>query len=288
MKDQSSWHIPDEVLVAYVGEWADAPEAWSAEAHLVLCPACRRRLSELVDVSPLAGVLATSQADLAAVLPGSGRGFVATRPAHLVSRSLGRWPWLVAVVVATLAALGLTQLVAMVHPDRTAVPLTWALAPIVPLAGVALTFTRRSDPWAEVVLSTPKQGLALVLWRSAAVLVAAAPLTLAVGQVPGVDTGGRFTSAGMSLVAMLALTLLALALGTHTGVEVAALLVAGGWSVLTIFPMLLAAPAWGAVLSPGALPVWGAVIVASAGLVVARRVAFERLPTFGLPNVGVR
>lgn len=278
MTDTQRWHVPRGVLAAYVAEQSSEADAWSVEAHLVGCEECRTRLGLVVATSPVAAVLERSRADLAVALAATGtvrdraRPDGAVGPVHLVARSLARWPWLVAVVLAGAAAIGLSAVVGAVRPQGGSWLLMWSLAPVVPLAGVAWTFTRRSDPWAEVVLSTPVQGLGLVLWRCAGVLVLSAPLTLVATRA------GAPASAGMSLTAMLGLTLASLALGTRVGLEPAAVIVAGVWGAFMVLPLLVVARPWFDALSASTLPGWGAAIVASGGLVLLRRSAFERLP----------
>lgn len=276
MTDDETWHVPREVLAAYVNERASEADAWSVEVHVMRCENCRSRLCGLVDASPLAAVLDRSRASLGIAIDTEdihgGAQAGAGGPLHLVGRSLARWPWLVAVVIASAAAIAFSALVGQLRPQGGTLLLVWSLAPVVPLAGVAATFTRRSDPCAEVVLSTPVQGLALVLWRCAAVLVVSAPLTLIAGRA------GAPASAGMSLTAMLAMTLVVLALGTRIGLEPAAVVVAGVWGVVMVAPLLLRDQPLFDVLSASTFPAWVAAMIASGGLIVARRGVFERLP----------
>ncbi|MFF6905713.1 hypothetical protein ACFY9Q_07225 [Streptomyces sp. NPDC012389] len=54
-------------------------------------------------------------------------------------------------------------------------PLLLVTAPVLPLAGVALSYGRHADPLYEVVTSTPSGGLRLLLIRAAAVLAVSVP-----------------------------------------------------------------------------------------------------------------
>ncbi|MDO8392099.1 MAG: zf-HC2 domain-containing protein [Actinomycetota bacterium] len=138
-----------------------------------------------------------------------------------------RWAWTAAVAVvllfAAVAGDGTWQ-----AGDQLAVFL--ALAPVVPVVGVALAYGPSADRGHEVTVAAPMSGLRLLLLRTATVLVAAGGLSLL--TVIAAPTKGWMRLAW--LAPGLATTLLTLALATRLGVRRAAGAVAGAWLVLVI------------------------------------------------------
>ncbi|MGW5801493.1 hypothetical protein, partial [Streptomyces bacillaris] len=123
-----------------------------------------------------------------------------------------RGAWAVALGVVVLGALGLSYGAGLGASVR---PLLLVTAPVLPLAGVALSYGRHADPLYEVVTSTPSGGLRLLLVRAAAVLGVSVPaLTLAGAALPPAAGG---PGAAAWLLPGLALTLAALALGSFVG-----------------------------------------------------------------------
>ncbi|WP_030044341.1 zf-HC2 domain-containing protein, partial [Streptomyces resistomycificus] len=93
-------------------------------------------------------------------------------------------------------------------------PLLLAVAPLVPVVGVALSYGAHADPLHEIAASTPAAGLRLVLTRTVAVLAVSLPLlTLAGLLVPSSGAPG----AAAWLLPGLALTLASLALAGYVG-----------------------------------------------------------------------
>ena len=203
---------------------------------------------------------------------------------------------LLAVAVATATAVLLVLVAAdvatsTVSPgsdgqDDRAGALLWLLAPVLPLAGVALCSVGEDDPWKEVVVSTPVWGLRLVLWRVLAVLVVSLPLLVVAGLVVEVSPAGGTVSPVLGVVPCLALVALTLALGTVVRLQRAAVVVAAAWFLAVSVPAVLAgrgpavvvdrlatAPSAAAaplVAGPGALAAW-AVVGVVAVVVLLRR-----------------
>ena len=138
-----------------------------------------------------------------------------------------RWAWLAAVglVLILAASAGAKQ---WQPGDQLAVFL--ALAPIVPVIGVALAYGPHSDRAHEVTVAAPLSGLRLILLRTITVVVAAAVLSaLTVLTSP---THGWLRLAW--LLPALATTTTALALGAHIGIRRATSGVALGWLTLVV------------------------------------------------------
>ncbi|MFD8385994.1 zf-HC2 domain-containing protein, partial [Streptomyces sp. NPDC059679] len=197
-----------------------------------------------------------------------------------------RGPWLVAMLVTGVVAAGAAR-AAGVSGVR---PLLLVLAPVLPSAGVAVSYGRHADPMHELAASTPSGGLRLLLTRTAAVLAVSVPLLTLVGQLLPAAAGAPAASAW--LLPGLALTLAALALASYVGCRIATCAVTAGWLLAVGAPALLAGPADGervplaeavsdslaAVLSgPAAQSCWAATAALCAGLLALRRTSFDHL-----------
>lgn len=189
----------------------------------------------------------------------------------------GAWP--VAVLGVALAAV----LLARFADFAGARPLLLAVAPVVPIAGVALSYGAHADPLHEIAAATPSAGLRLVLTRTAAVLAVSLPLlTLAGFLLPSSGAPG----AAAWLLPGLALTLASLALAGYVGLRAATAVTGGGWLCAVLAPVLTADGRLTARLAEqvsgylGGAPAqggWAAAAVLCAALLTARRSAYDRL-----------
>ncbi|MEU5586837.1 zf-HC2 domain-containing protein [Streptomyces chrestomyceticus] len=304
------------------------PEAWSLEKHVEGCSRCAATVSAAVRATVPAGavlenvrgsvlekvrgtVLDEVQGTVldavggtplgearGMLLPGGAEG-AGPRPSsaplpHRLVRMLWsagpalRGSWLIAllVVCAGAAVLGYGAGFAGARP------LLLALAPVLPVAGVAFSYGPRADPMYEIGAASPSGGLRLLLTRSAAVLGVSLPLLTAVSALlPG--TPG-LPAAPAWLLPGLALTLGALALGSYVRCRTAAGVVAAGWASAVLLPVIAAQPGGGG--GAGTFPVtalaeqlarylsggaaqsaWAAAAVLGAGLVLVRRDRLEKL-----------
>ncbi len=223
----ATWHAPADVLDRFVGDPAalDATTASSLESHLVACARCRADLARRADPHRLAASWAAvaDRVDrprarlFEQVL---GRLGVRSGPARLAAATPGlRASGISAVAALTAVAVVVTRQSASAGPFL-------AVAPLVPLVAVALTFAPVNDPGGEAGLATPVAGAGLALRRAVAVL-AVALVTLGVGSlaVPGLD--------GVPLrwlLPALALALASLALGTWVRLELALGALALAWA----------------------------------------------------------
>ncbi|NUV59817.1 zf-HC2 domain-containing protein [Streptomyces sp. CAI-85] len=209
-----------------------------------------------------------------------------------------RGGWLVAVVAVAIGAVALAYGAGV---DGTR-PLLLAIAPVVPVAGVALSYGRHADPLYELVASTPSGGLRLLLTRTAAVLAVSLPLLTLTGLLlpaPGTPNAAAWLLPG------LALTLTALALAGYVGLRAATAVTGGGWLTAVLVPALtgpggtppaglttpaetlagtLAEPLTARLAEqlsrcldgPLAQSAWAAAAVLSAALLTVRRSAYDR------------
>jgi hypothetical protein len=243
-------------------------EVWALESHLERCRGCRDRLAAAV----LTGAPAVA-ALTGSVWSGLEQQLAAAEPAPPRRRGvwLSAWttpattPWLAMVLAVTLLAL----LLDLVAPSAGQVSLMLLLAPVLPVCGVAASWSRGLDPAYELTASTPRAGLQLVLRRTAAVLAVVIPALLAGGWATGV-------TAAQWLLPSLAFTSLTLALGGLIGVPRAAVALVAAWAAVVVAPTL-ATSRTALVLRPDGLPVWGLLLALGIAVVVARRGAYTVL-----------
>ncbi|WIX81809.1 zf-HC2 domain-containing protein [Amycolatopsis carbonis] len=254
-------HVSDRLLTGYLeGGALPGDEEWAAEAHLETCAVCRARLAQL----------STSDSMLTAVWTGLQPQLTA-KPQPVPSRlKVGFRGWVTPVMLPWLVMTVLVAVVAVLldrgfQNNLSFVPV---FAPVLPVLGVAASWSRGLDPAFEVIAASPRAGLDLVLRRTTAVLVAVIPVLLVAGWLTG-------TSLGLALVPSLAFTTGTLALGALVGVSRAAMVLVAAWLAVLLLP----AVAWGSsfALRPGSLPVWGGIFALTAVVVVLRRSAFARL-----------
>jgi hypothetical protein len=144
------------------------------------------------------------------------------------------------------------------------------LAPVTPLSGLAVAWSRHSDPAWETIAGTARAGLELMLRRTLLVLATVLPVLAVAGWFLG-------TSPALWLLPSVTFTSAALLLGGWIGVTRAAAMLGGGWLVA------VAAPAWvtlrlPAAVAPDSVPLWAAAAVICTGLAVLRADDYRRLP----------
>ncbi|WP_221349622.1 zf-HC2 domain-containing protein [Streptomyces beigongshangae] len=273
----SAEHVAARLIDDYAHGGPDiaADELWALEAHLEVCRDCRARLSAAVAarapaVTALVDTVWTGLEPRLAATAGLPRR--RRRPAWLSA-----WltpttvPWLAMVMSVTLLAL----LLDLAGPGTGygsgpgEVPLLLLLAPVLPVLGVAASWSRGLDPAYELTVSTPRAGLPLVLRRTASVLAVVVPVLLAGGRLTG-------TTAAQWLLPCLALTSATLALGAVIGVTRAAVALVTLWAAVVLAPAL-ATSRTPLVLHTHGLPVWGLILALATGVVIARRGAYAEL-----------
>jgi len=281
--DVTGWHADEELLAAYTAGEVGEVLAWSLEAHLARCAACRQRQATLVDPAPLRRMWAV--VDMALDQPRPGvveQGLLALGVPEHVARLLAATPtlrgsWIGAVAAAlALAALASAAL-------RHAATPVWLLvvAPLLPLAGVAAAYGPGVDPTFELALTAPMRGLRLLLIRAAAVLTTT---TLLAGAA-SLTLGGFGLRAAGWLLPSLALTIASLALSTFIEPLRAAALPAVAW-VVAVAVTLQPRGGWSSVLfAPAGQAAFGVVAVAAAVVLTTRRRVLDTTRRFdpGLP-----
>jgi hypothetical protein len=138
-----------------------------------------------------------------------------------------RWAWAIAVLVVLLFAAGAAG---NDWRDADRIVFLLALAPLVPVVGVAAAYGASADRAYEVATAAPLSGLRLLLLRTAAVLGGSVAVTLLVALLT--PAGGWLRLAW--IVPSIATTACTLALATRLDMRRAAQLVTLAWLVAVI------------------------------------------------------
>ncbi|WP_405861408.1 zf-HC2 domain-containing protein [Streptomyces sp. NBC_01515] len=256
------------------GDDLTADELWAVEAHLETCRVCRDRLAAVVaaevpDVAALVGSVWDGLEPRLGVTV-SRRRYRSVRVSSWLTPAMV--PWVGMVVSVTLLALLLDLAGGGYEFGVGRVSLVLLLAPVLPVLGVAASWSQGLDPAYELTASVPRAGLQLVLRRTASVLAVVVPALL----VGSWATGVPGVTAAQWLLPCLAFTSTTLALGGVVGVTRAAVAVVGVWAAVVLAPTVVASRATFA-LQAGGLAVWGLVLAVGVGVVVVRRGAYSVL-----------
>ncbi|MEV7087087.1 zf-HC2 domain-containing protein [Streptomyces sp. NPDC093085] len=338
-----AWHVDEASAARYATGTAREPDAWSLERHVETCGACAARVSAAVQGSAAGTALSGVRSELLAAIapraesvpvpgpvpvpvPGPALAplplpLTVPVPVPLLPPVTGpgrfarvlwaagpalRGPWLVALVLVAAGAVGL----AYATGSAGVRPLLLALAPLLPPAGVAVSYGRHTDPMYEITASTPGGGARLLLTRTAAVLAVSLPLLTLAGAMAGAvlpaGAPGLPGAPGPAawLLPGLALTLAALALGSYVGCRTGAAVVGAAWALPLAAPLLRLRPASAAVPAAEALAalseqvalvlsgavaqgLWGAGAAVCAAVLVTRRRAFDRPSSLAFPSGGL-
>ncbi|MEX2555814.1 MAG: zf-HC2 domain-containing protein [Actinomycetota bacterium] len=226
----SDWHADAALLQTYAHGRADAALSFSVEAHLIRCARCRAGLSDSVERASLERIWGGVVAEIHAPRRGPIEALmVRAGIPEYVARLIAATPSLrISWIAAVAAALGFA--VGAAHAGPGGLLLFLMLAPLLPVAGVAVAYGPGMDPTYEIGLTAPMRSFRLLFLRAAAVLatttILAAVATLFLPRL-------SWTAAAW-LLPSLGLTLSTLALTTKVSTTlVAAGAVAGVWIALT-------------------------------------------------------
>lgn len=280
-----AWHVPEEQLERYLLGAIDPAQALSLEAHLDRCGRCR---SALVADDAWLSQSWGQVAQLVVVPPRSlmDRALQSCGVPEHLARLLAATPtlsraWLSAVGIVLAFAVAAAHAV-----PEAASGLLWFLliAPVLPLAGIALAYGPQVDPAHELLAATPAAGARLLLLRAGVVLATAlVPSALATSLLPGLSWWGAAW-----LLPALALTGACLLLSTRMPM----LLAVGGLLVIWVTAVVL-----GGVLTGDRMLAFNAVAqliyagtaVVLAVVIAARRRHFDpREPRWASPSAFVR
>ena len=258
----TTWHVDASTLGAWVEGTSGPIVSASIEQHLVRCEQCRAAVAGLVRIEDVPG----DWDDVLAEVSG-GAGPVE----HVLDRLglqagdavvVGAAPVLRIAWSAGLAAvLGFILVASLAGHDRGQA-LFLALAPLLPVAGVAAAYGPSADPSYELVVAAPYRMIRLVLLRTTAVLLTVVPIMVAAGLLLPLDGA----TAVAWVLPSLAFTLVVLGAGSWVDPWAAAVAVGAGWVVAVAMSARLGDVL--AVVAPTALVGYVVLIVAGALILV--------------------
>jgi hypothetical protein len=267
-----AWHADGALLAAYHDQRLDAAARWSVEAHLTSCAACRLQARALVDEARLRRLRAALIEEVEAPRPGMVERLllrlgVADHTARLLAATPAlRGSWLLAVA----AVLGFAVLAARLGSGQDADLAFLFVAPLLPLAGIAVAYGPGVDPTYEIGLAAPLGSFRLLLLRAAAVLGTATLLAAAASlALPQLGPG----AAGW-LLPSLGLTASSLALATTVAPLRAIGITAGAWVLAVVVTVLPPAPS-SVLFALAGQAAFAALALLAAAVLLVRRGRFE-------------
>jgi hypothetical protein len=266
------WHVDTEDLRAYARGELAVPRLWSADTHLASCARCREALAAVSDPVALDAGWERLDAELDAPRPKLVESLlvrigVADHTARLLAATpVLRRSWLGAVAAVLLMTVAASHAVGV----STSPTLFLTLAPLLPLAGVALSYGPVLDPTYEMAVVSPMHGFRLLMIRTVAVL----SVGLALNGLATLALPSYGLRALAWLLPALALTGTGLALTARLGPVLAPCLVGGSWITLLLVAQ---ANTHGtlAPFTPVGQGVAGAVAAGAAGLLYLARDRFD-------------
>ena len=146
------------------------------------------------------------------------------------------------------------------------------LAPVAPLAGMVVTWSRRTDPAWETIAGTARAGLELLLRRTLVILVTVLPPLAIAGWYLG-------QSPARWLLPSLTLTATTLLLGGRIGVARAATLLGIGWLAIVAVPAIVTTRL-PMLIQPGSQRGWAAAAVIVTALALLRANDHRRIDSW--------
>ena len=260
------WHADRALLDRYLRGEAGGALGSSVEAHLLRCETCRGQVRPLVDPAPLDLVWSRLEDSLQAPRPGVLERLVRRLglPDHdallLAAAPSLRTGWLWGTAVALLFAA-----LAAAEGGPRGASFFLVVAPLVPVAGVAVSYGPDIDEAYEPTLATPYPSSRLLLLRALATLLTSIPLA-ALGGLLLPSHGWSGWSAVTWLLPALAGVTLTLAGATWVGTTRAGAAVAVCWLFVVAAASAPPGATGGAasLLAAETLPLYAAVAVAAA------------------------
>jgi hypothetical protein len=274
--------LPAAVVTSYGGGSLATAAAWSVEAHLPGCPACRAVLAGCAEPGRLGRNRAVLLVRAGLPEPGPlgrtlGRCGVPEHVRVLLAATPSlRRSWLMAVLLVLATAVITAQLASVAVRADTLPPLPpgtdWTrlapfllIAPLLPLAAVAAAFSQGLDPAYRLASAAPVSKAWLACVRAIAVVAATlVPTALAALALPG-----PWWLAVALLLPALALCAAALGLATVVRPAIALAGVAAGW--LGVGTGLTVTVRASAAYGPAGQLAAAAVLAAGAALFIFRR-----------------
>lgn len=270
-----TWHADQDFLIRYRDGTLSSVGCSSVEAHLLVCSECRDEVSQIVPFSELDAAWGEIVTTISETRP----GWLETVLRRVgVSEPLGRLvgvtpslqrPWLVGVAITVVLSVLLSHLA-----SGSSAALFMVVAPLLPVAGVAVAFGPGVDPTYELLVAAPIRSFDVLLARAAAVLATTVPIT-AVASVALPVAGWEAVA---WLLPALSLTTLTLAVGTWAAPWKAAAVLGGLWVAPAAAYAMGVRPdaaVLNAVAGAAGQLAMLALLVGSASVVLVRRTMFD-------------
>jgi hypothetical protein len=267
------WHLDEDLAERYADGTLGAVLTASVEQHLTACAACRSLLTPHVDTPRLDAVWADvlerveqpRRSLLERFLTRLGMDDATARLVAAAPSLRGAW------VASTTLVLALALVAGYVATNGVGVYL--ALAPLMPMIGVALAYGPMSDPAHEIVVATPYSQLRLLALRTAFVVTT----TLVPAALAGLMLPGSPYLAVVWLLPALALTVGTVALSTRVAPHLAAAALGIAWLTVSLRALAPRRDPLLATSSPVLLACTLVLVVAAAFLYARRRDLAELL-----------
>lgn len=275
-----SWHADVTLIARYAGGELDRANASSVEEHLLGCAQCRAAAAHAVEQDRL-DMIFTEVRDAVERprMPWFARVLVALGVREHVARLIAATPALTTSwFLAMSFAVGWAAVAA--HSARNVVGFL-VIAPLVPLAGVAVAFGRGLDPTYEVGVAAPLPGFRLFLLRASTVLTTTIALIGAASfALPAVGW-----NAAAWLLPALAVTTISAALATWLAPLRAAALTGSLWLALVFTAFISSGRVWSVdrldMFGPSGQVLAATLAVGAALIVAARANRFDILADQG-------
>jgi hypothetical protein len=234
------WHLDRRTIARYTARNLSEAHAASAEAHLLACGICREALAGHVQADPNAAALhartwdsITQEVDQpGTTLAERLMGWLGVP--HQVTRLVAAAPALrQAWWIAGAGLLAVAVVVAQLGSGAAGIAAFLVGAPLVPLAGVALSYGVAGEPARDVAIVAPYSSFRLALLRTVMVLCTWLPAAALIGL--GLPQHGRMTV--LWLLPALAMCSAALAMSTYIDLRYAAVVIAAVWLVGAVATM---------------------------------------------------
>lgn len=262
-----NWHIEVPLMEAYLSDALDGISASSVEQHLLRCPDCRVALAAAAPL-PAADTDAIwlSIRDVVEVPQPTFIERLATRlgTSAAEARLLAAAPSLRPSWLAGVAAASMLAVLAAWFGNDDSIALFLCVAPLAPLAGVALAYGPGADPSHEIVTAAPYPSLRLMLLRAAAVLMTSIPIVAVAAILLPVQP---WIAVGW-LLPCLAFSLGALALSPRVPLTTFAATVGVLWPTAVLLAVVTRNPA--SVVAPAIQPVYLCLALLALGAILVR------------------
>jgi hypothetical protein len=219
-----TWHADEETLRRWATGDAAPLLAASVETHLLRCEECRLR------TSTLSRTTANGDGDGVRRWDALTESIDRPRSRRLLRLTLAT-PGLRAGWLASLLLLLALPVLASALGLR--LPIVMALAPVAPLAAVALVYGRGAEPAGELALAAPTAGLRLVAARALIVVLTAVPIGVGGALLADVPVQVAF---GWLLPGAALASLVALAGTTRVDPALVAAGLGSTWAVVVSWP----------------------------------------------------